>query len=576
MTNPPGITPNSPSQMQTTPSPTSSATLPQQPLQPAPSTSAQPTQQSPTPPAQIVPVVPPHVAKLAAFGQAFQTLAGNANSYSVDPATGQTVTTPQKQAPGQLWRNIIASAIMGGASAQAAHNQNPNMGFGGGVVTGGAAGIQDARQQDILKRQQAQQQFKNQMTADQNNRQQDEAAQRQQLFKAQIAQANADTLRINQQTQGASFDMHQKIAAAGEANTKTYTDSGIAPVASSIPESQMAQYINDHPGSTSLDWEHTGVKVGLDANDQPTYEYTMSAFDPKGPVTISKATVDQWKRDGVFDRYPEYEGQIKAGKQIPAQAFIAIKQQADSVRADSLARSKDTQNAALTDARIKHENAATAHELAETHRANQEVADAALGKKTSEQFGIALEDLNSNGGDFTKIKPSSRVIIGESMSKLIPSLNDQLKAVLNDPTDPNQQQKAGDILKHMQSITSLGTQAIQGTSGGGKVAHPGVVSILTAIPGFNPQVAQKIGNMSPQQIESQLSTANLPDDVKTNIRTALGLKPVPKMVQLHGYGTTISVPEDQVEDTIKKNPLYAVVPTPAINPATGPNNYNGR
>ncbi|HWH59575.1 MAG TPA: hypothetical protein VN682_18245, partial [Terriglobales bacterium] len=88
MTNPPGITPNSPSQMQTTPSPTSSATLPQQPTQPAPSTSSQPTTAI-----KPVPFVPPHVAKLAAFGQAFQTLAGNANSYSVDPATGQTVTT---------------------------------------------------------------------------------------------------------------------------------------------------------------------------------------------------------------------------------------------------------------------------------------------------------------------------------------------------------------------------------------------------------------------------------------------------------------------------------------------------
>ena len=140
MTNPPGLTPNqSTSQQsaaQTTPSADSTAAAPQQP----------------TTVVQPVPVVPPHVAKLAAFGQAFQTLAGTASSYSVDPQTGQTVQTQQKQAPGQLWRNILASAIMGGASAQAAHNQNPNMGFGGGAVTGGAAAIQDARQQDILKR----------------------------------------------------------------------------------------------------------------------------------------------------------------------------------------------------------------------------------------------------------------------------------------------------------------------------------------------------------------------------------------------------------------------------------------
>lgn len=498
-----------PVSVQTQP-PTSNATVPQQPVQSAP-----------PPPAQQA------ITHDTLFGRMAKTLLGTAQNYTVDPKTGNTITTPQEQKPGQLFRSILAGALLGGAAAQQSHNRNPNMGFGGGVVTGGAANVYDARQQDQLRRDQAQQQFQNQLTAQKAEQESDEAKTHQQLMKANIANANLQTLRLNQLIQGTSFDQHQEIAAAGKAQIQPYLDAGMQPVVSDISESQMAQYMKDHPGATALDWEHTGTKTVLDANGNPHFESTLTAFDPKGTVKISRATYDQWKSDGVFKRFPEYEDILKPGKSLTAQQYVAVKRNADGVRADTMARQQQDLKSQEALAHIRAYNAQTAHSVAETMRARQEMADDTIGKTQAKQFGSALEELDKAGGDISKISPSSRVLIGESAAKMMPSLNQEIRSVLASD-DPDKQAKADDLMKQLDSLRSLSVSVLSGVHhGAAGNPNPQVAQALQKIPGVNPQMIDQIAGMSLPEVKANLATSRLPQNVKDQILQAFGEKPAP-------------------------------------------------
>src|ERR1035438_9961688 len=64
------------------------------------------------------PAVPPEVASNihhGLMGRAVSALMGNPTDYQVDPNTGQTVAVPMKSKPGDIWRHIVAGAILGGA-----------------------------------------------------------------------------------------------------------------------------------------------------------------------------------------------------------------------------------------------------------------------------------------------------------------------------------------------------------------------------------------------------------------------------------------------------------------------------
>ena len=258
---PASVTPNQPLQ---TEQPQNTATIPQQQPQPAPV-------------ATQAPAIHPQIAGDALFGRAAKMLMGQSTSYQIDPQTGQTVATQTPNKPGAFFKNILNSAILGGAAAEEAHNKNPYMGFGGGAVSGGAGAIQDARQQDILKRQQAQEQFNNQQKAAQEQREQQGFDTEQQVRKAQIAQANAETYRTNVLTQGDSLKQHTDVAAIGQQHFSDYDKAGLQPVVKDVPESQMQEMMKNRPGASTLDWEATGVKMGVGPDGQPTYEYSYTA-----------------------------------------------------------------------------------------------------------------------------------------------------------------------------------------------------------------------------------------------------------------------------------------------------------
>ena len=401
------------------------------------------------------------------------------------------------------------------------------MGGGVGSFAVGAGAEQQKSEYDKEKlQQQSQQQFQNQQAKDKEARETTAAATEDTLRKAQIAQANVETLRLNQMIQGQSFDLHQKMADAGKSQIQPYVDAGMTPKADGVTESNMNQFLQDHPGSSTWDWELTGTKLGVGANGQPTTEGTYSAYDPTGKVEVSPSTYSQWKKDGVFDRFPEYGAILKDNKELSAQQFGQIKRDADKVRADALGRQLQDLNVKKVQVEIDKDNAEKGRYLAETNKIGQEVKDAALGKTQAAQFNNALKELNDKQGNFDAITPGSRVIIAESMNKMVPALNQQYRDILTaNPNDPAAQIQAGEVLKQIQNLTSLGQRALGTIAKDAPPAHPEVVTILGQVPGFDPQIAQKIASLSPDEIVSQLQSSKLPEDVKNKILTSIGKTP---------------------------------------------------
>jgi hypothetical protein len=366
------------------------------------------------------------------------------------------VQVPNK--PGNLFRSILAGAILGAGAGTA--NSEHSAGSGWNAAGQGAAAVQkNQQQQEQLRAQEAQKQWENQRQANQDS-------QEEMVRKATLARENAETLRLNKETQGLDLTYHQEVADMGKASVADFKAARVLPVADGITESQMQQYIADHPGSGSLDWVLTGVKLGVDANGQPSYEYTLSAYDPKAPVPVSPATYDEWKENGVFDRYPEYADILKNGKTLTVLQYTQVKGDAEQVMADNYRNKTQDLTIKKDQAAIDADNARRAESLANLSKIRQEISDAALGKTQAEQFDKALQELNSKGGNFDALQPSSRVVLAESMDKMVPALTAEYKDILAS-NDPDAQAKAGDVLSQIQNLTSLGTRALSGIGSSG-------------------------------------------------------------------------------------------------------------
>lgn len=154
----------------------STAAAPTGPTQPATLPLAEqatpnPSAEVPTAVAAPTPMKPPTAQQTQAahdtlWGHAVRVLKGAINNtstqYKVNPETGRMEATEVKERPGQIFRNILLGALVGGAAGQAEHDHNPYTGVGAGLMAGGAATIQDQRNQDLLKRQQASNDFERQ------------------------------------------------------------------------------------------------------------------------------------------------------------------------------------------------------------------------------------------------------------------------------------------------------------------------------------------------------------------------------------------------------------------------------
>ena len=94
----------------------------------------------------VDPAVAANVARHATFGMAVKNLLGaihGQTEYKPNPQTGQVEETTVPTKPGQLFRNILAGALIGGAASGGGEG-----GFLGGLARGGSAVMQQQKQQD--------------------------------------------------------------------------------------------------------------------------------------------------------------------------------------------------------------------------------------------------------------------------------------------------------------------------------------------------------------------------------------------------------------------------------------------
>jgi len=153
------------------------------------------------------------------FGRAAKMLlGGNEPQYSVD-ANGNTVATQGQQAPGSFFKNVLAAAVLGGAAGA---NGNPAQGIAGGLVRGGAAGIQQQQLRDQQKRAQAQEDFQNQQKVGQQSR---EAM----LTNAQVQNMHSEMVARDRRSDLEDQDAHDKHNAASAALAGTLVAAGGTP-----------------------------------------------------------------------------------------------------------------------------------------------------------------------------------------------------------------------------------------------------------------------------------------------------------------------------------------------------------
>lgn len=466
----------------------------------------------PTFPAQPQPQV---VKGPSPWQRAVHALLGSQTEFTQTPNGPVPIQVQNK--PGQLFRSILAGAILGAGAGTA--NAEHNAGSGWGAAGAGAqAAAQNVQKQQELRQQQAQQQFENQRQVDQDKQQE-------LVRKAQIAQANAETLRINKELQGTDFDQHVKMADIGRAGIKPYEDAGISPVASNISESQMHQYIQDHPEASAYDWEPVSIKTVMtkdaNGNDVPTYESVYSAYDPKGRITVPSSTIAEWKKAGVFDRYPEYEAALSNNRTLPASTYVQLKGHANQVIADNLAKQNQQLETTLKQTQIDAAKAEIKQRLASAYNENMSAAEKKDAKDKQAALDTAWDHLAAADNDPNKapMTAQDRITIARNAQPLI---QDALNAIKTAAADPSQQDQLPQLWNNYHSLERL-TQL--GTSETGKVAHPEVLTILNQVPGFDPQIAQKFANLSPDEIASQTQSSKLPEDVKNKILAAIGRTP---------------------------------------------------
>lgn len=396
------------------------------PMAGAPAAAPAPAQQQPPAPPSPAAQVVAHQSRL---GQIAMAAMGKQVSYQADPQTGVVTPVVQQRSFSDFARNLVGGLLLGGAIGAKAGAE-----AGGSPLAAGVAGAQGVnaqqQQQQQDARAQAVQQMKEQQDAAKSDQDLEESKDREALTKAQIAHSNLTTLQLNQAIQRQGYDDHDRLAQSGKANVQPYVDAGLKPIFEDIPESQMEQTIKNYPGAGSLDWTHTGMVTGSDLSKvtgldveqtgehpvqgpdgQTHYESTFTAYDPKGEVPLSQQTLSQWKQDGFLQSLgANAQDVLKPDMQMPAQQYIALKNQHEKFQLQTEQTRQQTQKVAMDAAKLdvqkslaaQHTASAAAlnskaHGTARTSRANQ--TDTALDAAGELPDGPAKVTPGDTGGD---------------------------------------------------------------------------------------------------------------------------------------------------------------------------------
>lgn len=536
---------------------------------------------------QKVPVPDHHSLLGRAFRSLYESMGQGPPSYHIDPQSGQAVRdadkTPTK--PGQFFRNILAASILGAQSGMEAQHKEP---YGAGPaqsMIAGAAGVRnDAQSQDDAARRTAEDDWKRAQLIKQQKLAEQKAQTEIDRDKALTAEANANTARINKETQGSDFRMHQEVATAGKASIQPYIEAGLQPVFDNVSESDMTNLIKTRPDAAVLDWEHTGVRTTIDKNGVPQYEYTFTAFDPNGKIKLTPGVLDQWKKDGLDKFYPELSG-YKPGRELTVQQYIQLKRLDEGLFADNIKRTKDR-----LEVEEKH---------AQIEKTQLEIGKLRLEKKEKDELDKAQQELASLNGDISNLSPDSRRVLSKYSQTMVKEFNDSIGKAYEiykgavQAAGGMESDEAKQALQEIQTlqgardmwlkIGGAGTPTAQtaqpgaepkpqlGEKGSGALVQPVVLAHIISRAhayGTTPEAATKIQEdlnaiqsvagrrdyINKLQVSPAMK-AELLDKVKT-------VTPEPKPQQVTvvtAGGKTGTVSKDQLESFLRDNPGSAVL-----------------
>lgn len=385
------------------------------------------------------------------FGRAAKFLLGQpTTSYQVNPQTGATEATQVPQRPGQMFRSLVAGAILGGAAG----SENAGKGgFAGGMMRGAQAVQDRGQEQDLQKRAQAEAQFKNQMAAKKDTREQQAQDEESKVRDANIALMNAQTLHANFALQEAKDVRVDREIESGKAFVQPYIDADIPMPYKDVSENEMHDIQSKNPLAMKYQWELTGKQVERDKDGNPFIAKTYSAVDPKGQVTMTAGILKQFT-DDKLEKYVPGVATMKPGQVMDAKQYMALVKQDKDIHNQNLLREQQGLATRHTETEIKEANARTQDLLAQA-------SERTLMKKDKQDFDTAMNEFNKVGGDYDKLTPKSQVIFATNLPKLI---NDQAAAVRAasqaDPDPQNPTVKKG--LEDLNLLMDLQTKAFKG------------------------------------------------------------------------------------------------------------------
>jgi hypothetical protein len=154
------------------------------------------------------------------LGKLTAALLGKQTEYSVDPQTGKTIATAVPEKPGDLFRHILAGALLGGAAAKGQRSAL------GGFAAGGKAGLESSQQMDQQKQAHAQQQYQNQQAAQRQSREEDAASDEHMKTTAQLEMWNKEQLLHDRESNLREQEFHENHNNANQLIRDSVSKSG--------------------------------------------------------------------------------------------------------------------------------------------------------------------------------------------------------------------------------------------------------------------------------------------------------------------------------------------------------------
>lgn len=443
----------------------------------------------------------PELAHSALIGHGFKSLvnsmAGSSTQYVQTPGGPQPVEVPNK--PGQFFRNILAGAIMGGVAG----GQGPNeAGSGWGAAARGAGAAQQGfQQQQQARQQQAQQQFQNQQSANKETRENT-------LMNATIAQYQSEMAARQHMTDLEDKKYHDTHNTASAALYSTLKDvGGVAPVDAKLPE------------------DLTAYDLAKAYTKDPTIRQA-----PTGYVRhfIDKTDSDEVTWNGEHWTHPDGTPADMTDKTSIQVLDVPV----DAMKTRIKGLSNDTVNKVLGQNILPA--GGTTDSIAPLDLVN--MAGTRLNREkeiaqTKHEGMVANAQARAAQNEAERLKRDGYNAAREQVVQENTTLEDQLKNTLDPTANAPIQQKIDANNARLRQLYEQNFPSeklpAQTTIPPAKIAHPEVVSILTTeIPGFDPGMAQKIGNLSPDQISDQLKTSKLPLATKNKILASVGKPPM--------------------------------------------------